>query len=99
MTANISAAPYPAEPYFTLIVSFIRKKCAGSRLQRTKHAKERGIPFESICLDSRKAAQNAPAAWTNYALFYNGAYLSNEILSEKKFDALYEKIKEGEYGI
>lgn len=63
-----------------------------------KHAKERGIPFESICLDSRKAAQNAPAAWTNYALFYNGAYLSNEILSEKKFDALYEKIKEGEHG-
>lgn len=51
-------------------------------------AKDAGIPFKSIFLDSRERAQNAPAAWTNYALFYNGDYVTNEILSEKKFLAL-----------
>lgn len=57
-------------------------------------AKEQGIPFGSICIDSREKAQNAPAAWTNYALFYNGKFITNEILSEKKFMSLYEKLGE-----
>lgn len=48
-------------------------------------ARERGIPFQSILIDSREKAQNAPAPWTNYALFYNGTFLTHEILSEKKF--------------
>lgn len=51
-------------------------------------AKNAGIPFKSILLENRERAQNAPAAWTNYALFYNGNYVTNEILSEKKFLAL-----------
>lgn len=48
-------------------------------------AAENGIPFRSVLLDSREAAQNAPAAWTNYAPFYSGEYVTNEILSDKKF--------------
>lgn len=51
-------------------------------------ARDAGIPFAGVRLDSREKAQNAPAAWTNYALFYNGSYVGNEILSEKKFLAL-----------
>ena len=43
-------------------------------------------------IDSTEKAQNAPAAWTNYALFYNGAYVTHEILSEKKFLALIESL-------
>lgn len=57
-------------------------------------AEQNGIPFKSIHIESREAAQNAPAAWTNYALFYNGEYVTNEILSEKKFLALAEKLKQ-----
>ena len=30
-------------------------------------------------------AQNAPAPFTTYSLFYNGKFLTNEILSEKSF--------------
>lgn len=48
-------------------------------------AKDNGIPFESVLLDSTEKAQNAPMAWTNYAVFYNGQYVSNEILNERKF--------------
>ena len=53
-------------------------------------ATDKGIPFESVLIDSKEKAQNAPMAWTNYAVFYNGQYISNEILNEKKFLELVE---------
>lgn len=59
-------------------------------------AEENGIPFKAVKIDSREKAQNTPAAWTNYALFYNGNYVTNEILSEKKFLAMYEMMKKEE---
>lgn len=59
-------------------------------------ARENGIPFKSILIDSREKAQNAPAAWTNYALFYNGKYITNEILSENKFLKIAAKAESGE---
>lgn len=48
-------------------------------------AKDNGLPFEAVLLDSKEKAQNAPCVWTNYAVFHNGQYISNEILNEKKF--------------
>ena len=50
-----------------------------------KTAKENGIPFRSVHIESREEAQNAPTPVTTYALFCNGEYLTNEILSYKKF--------------
>ena len=35
-------------------------------------------------------AQNAPTPVTNYALFFDGEYVSNEILSDKKFLKMIE---------
>lgn len=55
-------------------------------------AKDNGIPFESILIDSKENAQNAPCAWTNYAVFYNGKYVSNEVLNEKRFLELVERL-------
>lgn len=57
-----------------------------------QYAESKGIPFTGIRITSREEAQNAPAAWTNYALFYNGEYLTNEIQSEKKFAELCENV-------
>ena len=48
-------------------------------------AKEHGIPFKSILIDNKEAARNMPVAATTYALFYDGKFVTNEILSEKKF--------------
>mgnify|MGYP002559532607 CR=1 FL=1 len=56
-------------------------------------AKQNGIPLKIIQIDSLEKAKNAPMAWTNYALFYNGEYVTNEILSEKKFLSLAESLK------
>lgn len=55
-------------------------------------AKEKGIPFESVFIDSKEIAQNAPMAWTNYAVFHNGNYITNEIQNEKKFMELIEQL-------
>lgn len=55
-------------------------------------AKERGIEFKSICFEKTEQAQNAPAPFTSYSLFYNGEFVTNEILSDKKFKKIiYEK--------
>ena len=48
-------------------------------------AREQGIPFRAIHLESREAAQNAPTPVTTYALFYNGEYLTNEQMNDTKF--------------
>ena len=55
-------------------------------------AQAAGYPFTRVLIDSREKAQSAPAAWTNYALFYDGQFVTNEILSEKKFMALAEEL-------
>jgi len=48
-------------------------------------AKENDIPFHAIHIESREEAQNAPTPITNYALFHDGEYITNELMNEKKF--------------
>ena len=48
-------------------------------------AKEHGIPFRAIHLQSREEAQNAPTPVTTYALFHDGVYLTNEQMNDTKF--------------
>lgn len=51
-------------------------------------AKTRGVPFETILIKTIEQAKSAPAPFTTYSLFYNGNFLTNTILSEKKFEQL-----------
>ena len=50
-----------------------------------KTARENGIPFRTVHLKSREEAQNAPTPVTNYALFHDGEYITNEQMNDKKF--------------
>ena len=50
-----------------------------------KIAKENGVKLHSIHICNKETAQNAPTPITSYALFREGEYVTNEILSEKKF--------------
>lgn len=54
-------------------------------------AREHNVPFKAIHITDKKAAQNAPTPVTSYALFINGEYITNEILSEKKFLKMIEE--------
>lgn len=56
------------------------------------YAKDKGILFESVLIDNIDKAQTAPMAWTNCAVFYNGQYITNEILNEKKFADLIARL-------
>lgn len=51
-------------------------------------AKERGVRFSAVRFETAEQAQNAPAPFTSYSLFYNGEFVTHEILSEKKFEAI-----------
>lgn len=50
-----------------------------------KTAKENNIPFKVIHITRKEQARNIPSPITTYALFYDGEYLTNEIMNEKKF--------------
>ena len=50
-----------------------------------KTAKEHGIPFKAIHIETREAARSAPTPVTTYALFCDGAYLTNEQMNEARF--------------
>lgn len=52
-------------------------------------AKSKGIKFKSIHIETKQQAQNAPAPFTTYSLFYDGKFMTNEILSEKRFEKLF----------
>lgn len=48
-------------------------------------AAEQGVVWKSIRIETKSDAQNAPTPITNYALFYNGVYLTNEQMNDKRF--------------
>lgn len=48
-------------------------------------AAKNGIPFKAVKLERREDAQNAPTAITTYALFHEGAYVTNEQMNDKRF--------------
>lgn len=50
-----------------------------------KTALENNIPFKAILIQSKEQAQAAPSPCTTYALFYNGSFVTNEELNDKKF--------------
>lgn len=54
-------------------------------------ARERDIRFRAIRLESKEQAQNAPTPITTYALFADGAYLTNEQMNDKRFIKLLER--------
>jgi hypothetical protein len=52
---------------------------------------ERGIDFKRIKYQTREQAQNARSPFTTYSFFYDGKFVTNEILSEKKFVKFLEE--------
>jgi ribosomal protein S18 acetylase RimI-like enzyme len=51
-------------------------------------AKGRNIKFHTVHIQTKEAAQNAPTPFTTFSLFYNGEFITHEILSEKKFEKI-----------
>lgn len=54
-------------------------------------ATERGTELKLIKINSTEEAQNAPTPFTTYSLFFDGKFVTNEILSEKRFIQILEE--------
>lgn len=54
-------------------------------------AKEQGVSFKAIHIQTKEDAQNAPTPVTTYAMFYNGEYITNEQMNDKRFLKLLNK--------
>ena len=48
-------------------------------------AKQNGVKFKAIHIQTKQQAQSAPSPVTTYALFRDGEYLTNEQMNDKKF--------------
>jgi len=48
-------------------------------------AEDKGITLNVILLDTKEKAQDAVCPFTTYSLYLNGQFVTNEILTEKKF--------------
>ncbi len=55
-------------------------------------AQERGLCFQAIEITSAMQAQNAPTPFPMFSLYYDGAFLTHEIPSEKKFQKILDKL-------
>lgn len=55
-------------------------------------AKSYNIKFTTIFVNNKEQAQNLPTPITNYALFYNGDYLTNEQMNDARFIKLLNKL-------
>jgi hypothetical protein len=55
-------------------------------------ARARIVPFQAIHIETGEQARSAPAAFTTFALYYNGAFLTHEIQSEKKFEKMMDEL-------
>lgn len=49
-------------------------------------AKARGVKLQAVHIQSKETAQSAPSPFTAFSLFYDGEFVTHEILSEKKFE-------------
>lgn len=58
-----------------------------------KTAEDNNIPFKAIKLDTKEKAQNAPTPITNYALFKDGKFLTNEQQNDSRFLKLVKNTK------
>lgn len=53
---------------------------------------QEGLTCSIHKIESTQDAQNAPTPFTSYSLFYNGNFVTNEILSEKKAQKIVKEL-------
>ena len=54
------------------------------------YANEKGINLHTIRFENKVQAQNSPIPFTTYSLYYNGKFITHEIISNNKFDYIFK---------
>ena len=53
-------------------------------------AKENGIRYDEVLIDSKEKAEKNPSPFTIYSLFFKGEFVTQELIAEKKFKKIIE---------
>lgn len=61
-----------------------------------KVAENKGVIFKAHKLITKEEAQSAPTIWTTFGLFYDGEFITHEMMSSNKFEKLLTKLLEEE---
>lgn len=57
-----------------------------------KAAEDKNLNFKAIHIENTEEAQYAPTPFTTFSLFYDGRFITHEILSEKKFEKIVKNL-------
>ena len=57
-----------------------------------KFADNHGIPSRKVKLATRNDARQAPSAFTIFSIFYNSKFVTQEILTERKFEKMVKRL-------
>ncbi len=82
--------PHGTEPGFALYYTHQCPYTAKYVPLIEEAARAKGAPFRAVRFTTAAEAQAAPAPFTAYSLFYDGALITHEILSVPKFEKLLE---------
>lgn len=55
--------------------------------------KKHGEELKIVKFETRESILESPSPFTTYALFYDGAFVTNEVLSEKSFEKIWNRVK------
>lgn len=61
--------------------------------QMVKVAEQHGIPCQTVQLTTREAAQNFTTAFPMFSLFYQGQFVTYEMMADKKFEKFIAKLQ------
>jgi N-acetylglutamate synthase-like GNAT family acetyltransferase len=53
---------------------------------------QKGVDFHTYPLTTREEAQQAPTIWTTFGMFYDGEFITHEIMSANKFEKLLNQL-------
>lgn len=56
------------------------------------YAKEKSIDLHTIRYENKEQGQNSITPFTTYSLYYNGEFITHEILTDKKFDQIFNSL-------
>jgi ribosomal protein S18 acetylase RimI-like enzyme len=74
--------------YYTLQCPF----AVGVLEELRRIAENKNVPFTTYRLTTKEEAQNSPTLWTTFGLYYNGIFITHEIMSPNKFEKLLTKL-------
>ncbi|WNC17764.1 GNAT family N-acetyltransferase [Brevibacillus brevis] len=84
--------PAPGEKGISIYYTAQCPFAVGVLEELRKVAEDKQVPIHIHRISTREEAQNAPLIWTTFGVFFNGQFVTHEILSPSKFEKLLSSL-------